>query len=232
MAAPRENVNMPSRTVTTEAGRPPARLPALLARYAAGDEGVVWLGGGYPELCDDITRNLEKAARRLADNPGSAVVTFTRDPDAVAAQHDEITATYRDRNEATRRDVDLARWERTWATATELATLRVGGQLAAWLLASPDPPIYRVLAGQMAHPLRRLIPGRALESVAVARALAGPTPWPAFPDVIETILKTVSVRQADGTCQPCAWLDWGQGHPETLLTARRRIPARPHCRPS
>lgn len=179
-----------------------------------------WLGGGYPWLSADTRRNLEKGTRRLTGDDAAAV--FTRDPAAIAAQRAEITAARRQRLDDTGRPAGEPQWDATWAQASELATLRIGGQLAAWLLARPADGTYRVLAGQMAGQFRDRRPGRALEAIAAARALAGPLPWPPLPDVIEALLKAVTVRLDGAGYEPCGWLDWGEGHPEALLTAARR----------
>ena len=184
-----------------------------------------WLGGGYPELCTDVLRNLARAARALT-GAGDAVVTFDRDPAAMAAHWYEITAARAARNLAASppRPVGLTAWRRAWGQASELATLRAGGELAAWLLADPQPSGYLVLAGQMTARHRHLRPGYALEALVVARALAGPEPWPALPDPIEAVLKAVQVRQLGGRYGAHAWLDWGPGHPGTLLTRSRHAP--------
>src|SRR5206468_3846229 len=114
-------------------------------------------------------------------------VTFGQDPAALAASWYEVTAARAARNLAADppRPVDLAGWRRDWGRAGELAALRIGGELAAWLIAAPGPGTYRVLAGQMAGPFADRRPGRALEALVVARAMAGPQPWPALPDPVE-----------------------------------------------
>lgn len=153
----------------------------------------VWTAGRYPGLAGNITRNLRRGAAALAAERARATVRFDRHPDALAAQRPEIAQAYKQRNADTGRDVDEDWFDRAWAAAGELATLRVGGQLAAWALARPAPPVYRALAGQMVPGWERYRPGRILEAVLVARVVTDP----AFP-----------------------LLDWGPGHPAALLTAR------------
>lgn len=177
---------------------------------------VVPLADGYPQLCRDVTRSLARGARRLAED--QAVITFDRDPGAIAAQHGEITAAWKDRNRDARRAADEDRWRAGWDRAGELATLRIGGQLAAWLLARTAGDVYEVIAAQMAGDFRRHCPGLVLEGVTTARAMAGPEPWPPLPDVIEAILKAAELRLAGGGHAAHRLLDWGPGYPGKLLT--------------
>jgi hypothetical protein len=192
------------------------------ARYA-------WLGDGYPPLIGDVLRNIAKSARRLGE-AGDTVITFTRDPAAIAAARYEITAARAARNLAAAppRPVDLTGLRHALAGATEMATLRVHGQLAAWLLAVPAGRIYRVLAGQMAHRLRGLLPGYGLESIVTARAMAGLPPWPPLPEPVEATLKAVDIIELAGSgYTPHPWIDWGPGHPGKLLTRTHRTGEKP-----
>lgn len=184
----------------------------------------VWLGGGYPPLVRDVTRNLARAARELAAAGVPVVAAFDRSPVLLASRRYEITAAYAARKLDARRPLDLTGWRHSWDATTELATLRIGGQLAAWLAARPSGDVYQVLAGQMNSRLRAYRPGYALEALAVARALAGAQPWPAQPDVIEGILKAVTLRQHGGEFAAHGWLNWGPGHPGALLTRTTRSP--------
>lgn len=181
----------------------------------------VRLAGGYPRLCRDVTRNLARGARLLAADAdaGTAVAAvFDHDPDALSRCWYEITAARATRNLEAARPVDLTGWRRAWGQAGELATLRVGGQLAAWLIARPGRNGYAVLAGQMAGRHRTRRPGTVLEALVLARAMAGPQPWPPLPDLIEAALKAVRVELRGGGYEAHAWLDWGPGHPDKLLT--------------
>ena len=187
---------------------------------------LVRLRDGYPELCPDVTRNLDRGARQLAQDPAVTAV-FDRDPARIAAAWHEVTAARAARRLGAGRPVDLTAWRHDWAQATELATLRIGGQVAAWLIARPGPAGYRVLAGQMADQYRRRRPGTVLEALVVARALAGPQPWPPLPDLIEGVLKVVTVTLDGPGYVPHAVLDWGPGHPDTLLTRPARRLASP-----
>jgi hypothetical protein len=152
---------------------------------------VVWVGGSYPRLRRDITRNLRRGSAELAAAGYRARVRFDRHPDALAVQRPDIAQAYKERNAAAWRDIDEDWFDTTWAQAAELATLRIGGQLAAWALGQDGPSVYRVLAGQMVPGWERYRPGRLLEAVLVARVATDP----AFPV-----------------------LDWGPGHPGALLT--------------
>ena len=57
------------------------------------------------------------------------------------------------------------------ARALELATAHVGGSLAAYVLAVPDAPAYRVLEGHLATEWSRYAPGRVLEAAVLQRVL-------------------------------------------------------------
>jgi hypothetical protein len=150
---------------------------------------VVWLDGAYPALSGDITRNLRKGSRALAAARLRARVRF----DHPAAYQAEITRAWEARCAQAGRDADRQEWRGVWAQATELATLRIGGQLAAWALGRATPPAYAVLAGQMVPGFERYRPGRLLEAALLGRVLTDPA---------------------------CCLVDWGEGHPEALLTAR------------
>lgn len=175
------------------------------------------LGHGYPPFCEDVTRSVARAGRRLAGE--NAVITFDRDPEAIAAAWYDVTAARAARNLAADppRPVGLTGWRHAWGQAGELATLRVGGDIAAWLIARTGPDVYEVIAGQMNGKHRRLLPGIALEAVVLARAMCGPAPWPPLPELIENLLKA-DLYLCGGGYAPHAVLDWGPGHPETLLT--------------
>jgi hypothetical protein len=176
-----------------------------------------WLGGGYPQLCRDVNRNLARAARALAGL--DAAVTFDRDPAVLAAARPEVTAARAARLAGTGRPADPDGWAATWGQAAELVTLRAGGELAGWLLAAAGAgDTYRVLAAQMAGPFAGARPGYACDALAMARAMAGPAPWPPLPDLIEALCKAAPVTLAGGGYRPYQWLYWGEGHPGKLLT--------------
>lgn len=148
----------------------------------------VSLAGGYPALRRDIRRNLRRGWRELAADGLEAQVAFVPLAADPELRH-EITAAYLARTAAAGRPVSLDGLTGAWETATEAAVLRTGGKLAAWLLAAPAPQAYRVLGGQMVPGFERYRPGRILEAMTLARVmLAG---WDR--------------------------VDWGPGHPESLI---------------
>jgi Acetyltransferase (GNAT) domain len=161
----------------------------------------VWTAGRYPQLRRDRRRRLRQGGAELAADRCHARIRFERNPDALAMQRPEITQAYKQRNADAGRDIDEDWLDRAWAAAGELATLRIGGQLAAWDLAVPGPVVYRVLAGQMVPGFERYRPGQLLEAALVARVVTDP----AFPV-----------------------LDWGPGHPGALLTAGAGLPGGAH----
>ena len=152
---------------------------------------VVRLDGGPPPLSRDIRRNLRQGRQRLAADGLAAEITFHPGPAAVPRLRAEVTTAYVARCWLAARPLDLPGLARSWAQATEAGVLRIGGELAAWLLAAPGPQAYLVLAGQMAPGFGRYRPGRLLEAAVLDRAAAG---W--------------------------TLLDWGSDlHPEALITA-------------
>jgi hypothetical protein len=56
----------------------------------------------------------------------------------------------------------------------EVATLRLDGQLAAYVVALTDGPAYRVFDGRFAPAWRHYSPGRRLEAAVVDHACRGP----------------------------------------------------------
>jgi hypothetical protein len=151
------------------------------------------MGAGYPALSKDVRRRLGQATARIVADRASAVIRFDTAPGALDALRDEITSACEDRNLDAGRPVLRAPWARLYTRADEVATLRIDGKLAAWDLAAYGPVSYRVLAGQMVSGFKRYSPGRLLEAALLARVLTDPR-W--------------------------AWIDWGPGHPEALITAR------------
>lgn len=176
----------------------------------------VWLAGDYPRLSRDIRRNLRTAAARLTGR--HAAITLTQDPAAWGAAWPAVSAAWRARCEDRGRPADLGRFRITWCQASELAVLTVAGELAAWALADPQPGAYRVLAGQMTPGFAAYRPGRVLEAVMVARAQSGAPPWDDLPAEVAAVTAAVRIGLGDGEWKPHPWIDWGEGHPEALLT--------------
>jgi hypothetical protein len=137
----------------------------------------VSLADGYPRLRRDVRRRLRQGSAALAADRLRARISFTPLDGDARDLYAGICSAYVRRNEAAGRPVDLAGFGVAWGRATEAGTLRIGGKLAAWLLAVPGPDAYLVLAGQMAPGWERYRPGRLLEAVMLGRALAAGYRW-------------------------------------------------------
>lgn len=137
-------------------------------------------------LSHGIRRTQAKARRRMAaDLEGRARVAFDRGPAVIARLVDEIEVVHRHRDHDAGRDSDLDRdAHRAWwraaiaghagAGAVEVASLRLDGALAAYVISLLDPPAWRVLDGRHATRFGRYAPGRLLETEVLGRALADP----------------------------------------------------------
>ena len=166
---------------------------------------------GHPRYRKDVRRNLRKGSARIAARygVGRARFTVTRDPAAITALRDEVTAAHAARCAAAGRAFREKAWRRKYRRSREVVTLRIGGKLAAWVLVRPSLDALQVLAGQMVPGFEDLFPGRLVEAFLIARALTEPPRhwwWHRF--------------------RPPRWyarrydvLLWGRGHPETLITA-------------
>ena len=136
-------------------------------------------------LTDGMRRTLRKSANRLSRDGHELTVAFTADRARIMRVLPMLEECHRDRDHARGRDSDLddtaARllWHarlRALADAgvLELATAQIDGQLAAYVLAIPDEPVYRVLEGHLATRWSRYAPGRVLESSVLQRMLDDP----------------------------------------------------------
>jgi hypothetical protein len=138
------------------------------------------LAGDY--LSDGMRRTLRKSANRVVKDGHVLSVAFTRDRARITRVLPMLEECHRDRDHARGRDSDLddnaARllWHarlRALADAgvLELATAQIDGQLAAYVLAVTDAPVYRVLEGHLATRWSRYAPGRVLEAAVLQRML-------------------------------------------------------------
>jgi Acetyltransferase (GNAT) domain len=133
-------------------------------------------------LTDGMRRTLRKSANRLTKDGHVLSVAFTKDRARIGRVLPMLEECHRDRDHARGRDSDLddttARllWHarlRALADAgvLELATAQIDGQLAAYVLAILDTPVYRVLEGHLVTRWSRYAPGRVLESAVLQRML-------------------------------------------------------------
>ena len=134
----------------------------------------VHLAAGYPPLSRDIWRNLCKASRRLIQDRVTDVIRFWTGATDLERLRPVITEARAARLKDAGRPDDPEAWERLYDAAGQVVTLELDGFLAAWELAAPDPPAFRVLAGQMVPGWERYRPGRLLEEAVLRRVLEDP----------------------------------------------------------
>ncbi|HVM04616.1 MAG TPA: GNAT family N-acetyltransferase [Acidimicrobiales bacterium] len=137
-----------------------------------------WLGGG-------LRKQLRKARNRLDVDGVEAATAFTCDAGEVAVLIDEIEHTHRARERDADRtsDLDAPPGLRFWRAAIldhaargelEVATLRLDGHLAAYVVSLLDRDVLRVFDGRCSTASARYSPGRLLETAVLERALAEP----------------------------------------------------------
>jgi hypothetical protein len=141
---------------------------------------------GTADVNDLLSRNTRKTVRRARNHVTtdglSFGVDFVSDPDAVLSVIEEVERIHRQRDHDLRRrsDLDDAAGRDFWRRAilehsrrgeAELVTLRLEGQLAAYVVALLDGRNYRVLDGRFDTRFRRYAPGRLVELAALERAL-------------------------------------------------------------
>ncbi len=133
-----------------------------------------------------MRKNLRKNANRLATDGVTAELVLSRDPDVFAATLPEIEAAYRDRDAAhgLACPLDTPAGRRTWldrlaalgeVDRRELATLRLDGDLAAYVVGVPGQGRYGVFEGRFVTRWARYSPGRVLEHAVLQHAFADPT---------------------------------------------------------
>ena len=136
---------------------------------------------GY--LSRNTHKSLKKAHNRLEREGHVVAYAFDRDPGAVASLLADIERVHRQRDHDLHRVSDLDDpaelnfWRRvilqhTMRGEVEIATLRIDGSLAAYVVSLLDGSSYRVYDGRFDSDFAHLAPGRLLESAALERALA------------------------------------------------------------
>jgi CelD/BcsL family acetyltransferase involved in cellulose biosynthesis len=136
-------------------------------------------------LTHGIRRGLRRGRNRLGADGRRDDVGFTRDRSDVLRLTSSMERASRERDHAHGRTSPLddptgrALWKgrlQHLATAgdLELATLRLDGQLAAYVLGVIDGRSYRVLEGRFVSEFARYSPGRQLEAAVLERVLEDP----------------------------------------------------------
>jgi len=136
-------------------------------------------------LAPGIRSGLDRSGRRIRRHALTETIRFERDPARLAQLRDEIEAVHQARDHDAGRvsDLDdragLAFWRSVYdqhaaRSELEVATLRLDGHLAAYVVALVDSPAYRVFDGRFAPKWRLYSPGRRLEAAVVEHARRGP----------------------------------------------------------
>ena len=157
-----------------------ARLPGGRALPAPPVPGIVF-GRDEVPLAPGIRSGLDRSGRRIRRHALIETIRFDRDPAGLARLRDEIEAVHQARDHDAGRvsDLDdragLAFWRSVYDRHAargelEVATLRLDGHLAAYVVALVDSPAYRVFDGRFAPKWRLYAPGRRLEAAVMEHA--------------------------------------------------------------
>ena len=128
-----------------------------------------------------IRSGLDRSGHRIRQHALTETIRFEREPDRLADLRDEIEAVHlaRDHDAGRVSDLDDGAGVAFWRSVydghaargeLEVATLRLDGHLAAYVVALADPPAYRVFDGRFAPKWRPYSPGRRLEVAVVEHA--------------------------------------------------------------
>lgn len=136
-------------------------------------------------LSKNLRRQLRKCRNRLAEDGIEPTMEFVRDRAALGSLLDEVEAVHRGRDHAVgrRSDIDDPAGLALWRGAierhielggVEIAALRVGAQLVAYVVSLLDGDVYRVLDGRFETAWERYSPGRLLETATLGHAMEDP----------------------------------------------------------
>jgi hypothetical protein len=128
-----------------------------------------------------IRSGLDRSGHRIRRHALTETIRFERDPGRLADMRDEIEAVHlaRDHDAGRVSDLDDGAGAAFWRSVydghaargeLEVATLRLDGHLAAYVVALADSPVYRVFDGRFAPKWRLYSPGRRLEVAVVEHA--------------------------------------------------------------
>ncbi len=156
------------------------RLPAGRAVPAPPVPGIAFTHDEVT-LAPGIRRGLDRSGHRIGQHALRETIEFEREPARLAALRDEIEAVHRARDHDAGRVSDLdgtagvVFWRSVYDVHAargelEVATLRLDGHLAAYVIALVDSPAYRVFDGRFAPAWRHYSPGRRLEAAVVDHA--------------------------------------------------------------
>lgn len=139
-----------------------------------------------PDAClgAGMRKQLRKARNRMDDEGREAAIAFSSSAEEVAGLIDEVQATHlaRERDAQRVSELESSPGLRFWRTMildharlgeVEIATLRLDGELAAYVVSLLDGPSYRVFDGRFAPAWSRYSPGRQVETATLVRAFEG-----------------------------------------------------------
>ena len=130
-------------------------------------------------------KQLRRATRRIENDELDMTIGFDRGRAITSDLIDEVEEVHVSRDRDARRNSDLDRpaerefWRRVVEAANgdweiEIASLRLDGQLAAYVVAILDGDVYRVYDGRMSTTFQDYSPGRLVEAAALSRAISDP----------------------------------------------------------
>jgi Acetyltransferase (GNAT) domain len=144
---------------------------------------VPGIGFGQAEvpLGPGIRSGLDRSGHRIRQHALTETIRFEREPGRLADMREEIEAVHlaRDHDAGRVSDLDDGAGVAFWRSVydghaargeLEVATLRLDGHLAAYVVALADSPVYRVFDGRFAPKWRLYSPGRRLEVAVVEHA--------------------------------------------------------------
>jgi Acetyltransferase (GNAT) domain len=159
------------------------QLPGGRAESAPRVPGIGFTWDEVP-LAPGIRSGLDRSGRRIRRHALTETICFEREPARLAQLRGEIEAVHQARDHDAGRVCDLddraglAFWRSVYTQHAargelEVATLRLDGHLAAYVVALVDSPAYRVFDGRFAPKWRLYAPGRRLEAAVVEHARRG-----------------------------------------------------------
>jgi EAL domain-containing protein (putative c-di-GMP-specific phosphodiesterase class I) len=143
-------------------------------------------GNLRPYLTRNMHRSLKKARNRLESGGHRVEIAFDRDPGAVAGLLGEIERTHRQRDHDLQRSSDIDEpavlnfWRRVILQHSirgevEIASLRIDGVLASYVVGLLDGSSYRIYDGRFDTLHAHFAPGRLLEAATLERVLSDPS---------------------------------------------------------
>jgi diguanylate cyclase (GGDEF)-like protein len=135
-------------------------------------------------LSKSMRKQIRRAEKRIAADGREMAIAFDRGQAISSELIDEVESVHVARDRDARRNSDLDRpserdfWrqvvEASGGWEVEIATLRLDGDLAAYVVALLDGDTYRVYDGRMSTEFRDYSPGRIIGAKALHRAMTDP----------------------------------------------------------